>query len=247
MLNGIVENWTELREQPAGRRRRVHLRDRRRGGGPPDRLALRRRPRRGRAPRLQRAARPLRVRRDVAPTSPSVLVGARKECPLVVGLGDGETFIASAIPAFLAETRSVQLVEDDEIVARHARGHRASSTPDGDADRARGRGGRLGRGGRREGRLRDLHAQGDPRAARRRRRDRRRPRCAGARGAGRHRHLRRGAAGPAPDRDRGLRHLATTPAGRPLRDRGVVAACRWRSTSPPSSATATRCSTSTTW
>src|SRR5919108_5947631 len=35
-----------------------------------------------------------------------VLVGARKECPLVVGLGEGETFIASAIPAFMSETRT---------------------------------------------------------------------------------------------------------------------------------------------
>ena len=47
---------------------------------------------------------------------PGTLVGARKECPLVVGLGDGETFIASAIPAFLSETRRVQIVENDEIV-----------------------------------------------------------------------------------------------------------------------------------
>jgi glutamine---fructose-6-phosphate transaminase (isomerizing) len=47
---------------------------------------------------------------------PGVLVGARKECPLVVGLGEGESFIASAIPAFLAETRRVQLVENGEIV-----------------------------------------------------------------------------------------------------------------------------------
>ena len=33
---------------------------------------------------------------------PGVLVGARKECPLVVGRGDGEQFIGSAVPAFLA-------------------------------------------------------------------------------------------------------------------------------------------------
>ena len=44
-------------------------------------------------------------------------MGARKECPLVVGVGEGEGFIASAIPAFLAETRHVQLVENGEIVA----------------------------------------------------------------------------------------------------------------------------------
>ena len=48
---------------------------------------------------------------------PGTLVGARKECPLVVGIGDGESFIASAIPAFLGDTRRVQLVENDEIVA----------------------------------------------------------------------------------------------------------------------------------
>src|ERR671919_499342 len=47
---------------------------------------------------------------------PGVIVGARKECPLVVGVGEGESFIASAIPAFMAQTRRVQLVQDDEIV-----------------------------------------------------------------------------------------------------------------------------------
>ena len=47
---------------------------------------------------------------------PELLVGARKECPLVVGRGDGEQFIASAVPAFLAETRRVQYVENGEIV-----------------------------------------------------------------------------------------------------------------------------------
>jgi glucosamine--fructose-6-phosphate aminotransferase (isomerizing) len=48
---------------------------------------------------------------------PELLVGARKECPLIVGCGDGETFLASAIPAFLRETRRVQYIENGEIVA----------------------------------------------------------------------------------------------------------------------------------
>ena len=45
-----------------------------------------------------------------------MLVGARRECPLIIGRGDGEQFIASAIPAFLRETRRVQYIGDDEIV-----------------------------------------------------------------------------------------------------------------------------------
>jgi glutamine---fructose-6-phosphate transaminase (isomerizing) len=47
---------------------------------------------------------------------PHTLVGARRECPLVVGRGEGEQFIASAVPAFLAQTRSVQYVENGELV-----------------------------------------------------------------------------------------------------------------------------------
>jgi len=49
--------------------------------------------------------------------NPDLLVGARKECPLVAGVGEGETFLASAIPAFLAETRRAVAIENDEIVS----------------------------------------------------------------------------------------------------------------------------------
>ena len=50
---------------------------------------------------------------------PDTLVGARKECPLVVGLGEHENFVASAIPAFLAETRTSLGIKNDEIVTIH--------------------------------------------------------------------------------------------------------------------------------
>jgi glucosamine--fructose-6-phosphate aminotransferase (isomerizing) len=47
---------------------------------------------------------------------PQRLLGARKECPLVAGVGVGETFLASAIPAFLADTRTAMPIENGEIV-----------------------------------------------------------------------------------------------------------------------------------
>ncbi len=55
---------------------------------------------------------------------PDLLVGARKECPLVAGIGEGESFLASAIPAFLAETRRALAIENDEVVAIDADGVR---------------------------------------------------------------------------------------------------------------------------
>ena len=51
---------------------------------------------------------------------PEVLVGARKECPLVVGRGEGEQFVASAVPAFLAADppRAVRRERRDRRAAR---------------------------------------------------------------------------------------------------------------------------------
>ncbi|MBC7644745.1 MAG: glutamine--fructose-6-phosphate aminotransferase, partial [Thermoleophilia bacterium] len=47
---------------------------------------------------------------------PDTLIGARRQAPLVIGVGNGETYIASAISAFLKWTKEIQLIEDGEIV-----------------------------------------------------------------------------------------------------------------------------------
>lgn len=48
--------------------------------------------------------------------NPGVIYGARCACPLVLGVGQGENFVASDVPAFLAYTRNVIFLEDDEVV-----------------------------------------------------------------------------------------------------------------------------------
>jgi glucosamine--fructose-6-phosphate aminotransferase (isomerizing) len=72
----------------------------------------------------------------VAADEPDLIVAARKECPMVIGVGEGETFVASAIPAFLRETRNVQVVENDEIVAIRAEGTQFYSAAGEKLDRA---------------------------------------------------------------------------------------------------------------
>ena len=121
VLNGIVENWTELRDKLLADGARftsetdaevvAHLVAQHFQGDLVEAVRLAYNDLRGHYAFVA-----------ISADQPEVLVGARKECPLVVGVGEGEGFIASAIPAFLAETRHVQLVENGEIV---------SVTPDG--------------------------------------------------------------------------------------------------------------------
>jgi glucosamine--fructose-6-phosphate aminotransferase (isomerizing) len=129
VVNGIVENWTELRDRLREQGAEftsetdaevvAHLIAHHLDGDLVDAVRLAYGELRGHFAFVAMSA-----------DQPGVLVGARKECPLVVGLGEGESFIASAIPAFLAETRHAQLVNDGEIVAVSPEGSRFLS-PDG--------------------------------------------------------------------------------------------------------------------
>jgi glucosamine--fructose-6-phosphate aminotransferase (isomerizing) len=66
---------------------------------------------------------------------PKELVGARVQCPLLVGVGDGEMFLASASTAFLRDTRRIQLIEDGEIVSITPDGATFTSVEDGPVER----------------------------------------------------------------------------------------------------------------
>ncbi len=48
---------------------------------------------------------------------PHRMLAIKKDSPLVLGLGDGEFFIASDIPAFLKYTREVMILENNELVS----------------------------------------------------------------------------------------------------------------------------------
>ena len=52
----------------------------------------------------------------VSESEPGTIVGARLNCPMVVGVGEGETFLASDLPPLLSHTREALFLEDGEIV-----------------------------------------------------------------------------------------------------------------------------------
>jgi glutamine---fructose-6-phosphate transaminase (isomerizing) len=65
---------------------------------------------------------------------PGELVGARLQCPLLVGVGEGEMFLASATAAFLGETRRLQLIDDGEVVSIKPSGARFFDVENGEVE-----------------------------------------------------------------------------------------------------------------
>ena len=114
VLNGIVENFMELRESLAAEGHAfssetdaevvAHLVERHYDGDLAEAV-------RAAYQELDGHFAFVVIHRD----HPGTLVGARLQCPLVVGCGDEEMFLASSIAAFLRETHRVKLIEDDEI------------------------------------------------------------------------------------------------------------------------------------
>ncbi|HHV46899.1 MAG TPA: glutamine--fructose-6-phosphate transaminase (isomerizing) [Tissierellia bacterium] len=52
--------------------------------------------------------------------NPDMVIAVRKDSPLVVGIGEGENFIASDIPAILNHTRKVYLLENNDMAVLRA-------------------------------------------------------------------------------------------------------------------------------
>ncbi|MBV8480842.1 MAG: glutamine--fructose-6-phosphate transaminase (isomerizing), partial [Actinobacteria bacterium] len=115
VLNGIVENYRELKEQLQERGHTftsetdaevvVHLLEEAYEGDLTDALARV-------YPQLEGHFSIVAIHHD----HPDLLAGVRHQTPLVVGVGEGETFIASSVAAFLSETRRGHFPGDGEIV-----------------------------------------------------------------------------------------------------------------------------------
>lgn len=111
--NGIIENYRDLREKLISEGHRfssetdseviAHLLE---GNGPPLERILRTLP-------LLEGSYALCV---LFADDPGVLYGVRRFSPLILGIGEGEYFLASDVPAFLEHTRQVVFLEDGEIV-----------------------------------------------------------------------------------------------------------------------------------
>jgi glutamine---fructose-6-phosphate transaminase (isomerizing) len=128
--NGIIENYRELRRDLAAQGHRfrsetdteviAHLIERFRDLGLPG--------------AVRSAARELRGAYAIAcidaSAADTVVAARRGGAPLVIGVGAGETFLASDVAALLGETREVIVLEEDELAVLR-RGAIAIETLDG--------------------------------------------------------------------------------------------------------------------
>jgi glucosamine--fructose-6-phosphate aminotransferase (isomerizing) len=115
VLNGIIENYMELRDElkAAGHTFTsetdaevvVHLLEQEYDGDLAQALARV-------YPQLEGHFSIVAIHHD----HPNLLAGVRHQTPLVIGLGDGENFLASSIAAFLSETRTVIHPRDGHVV-----------------------------------------------------------------------------------------------------------------------------------
>src|SRR5581483_10006289 len=115
VLNGIVENYRELREQLIADGHHftsetdaevvVHMLEREFDGDLAAAVARV-------YPQLEGHFTIVAIHHDV----PDLLVGVRHQTPLVVGLGVDENFLASNVAAFLSETRRAVFPDDGEVV-----------------------------------------------------------------------------------------------------------------------------------
>src|SRR5947207_4735059 len=117
VLNGIVENYRELREELQAQGHTftsetdaevvAHLLEQEYDGDLTQALARV-------YPLLDGHFTIVAIHHD----QPDLLAGVRHQTPLVVGLGEGENFLASNVAAFLSETRRAVFPDDGEIVER---------------------------------------------------------------------------------------------------------------------------------
>lgn len=112
--NGIIENYTQLREELTVQGHRFvsetdtevipHLVEKHYRGDLPEAVA--------RALQDVQGSLAIVVLHE---EHPEMLVVARKDSPLVIGLGQGENYVASDIPALLPYTRDVHIMENGEM------------------------------------------------------------------------------------------------------------------------------------
>jgi glucosamine--fructose-6-phosphate aminotransferase (isomerizing) len=67
---------------------------------------------------------------------PDLVVGARRNLPLVVGLGEGENFLASDVTAFIAYTRDARAIDQDQVVELRRDGVRVTDLDGAEVDGA---------------------------------------------------------------------------------------------------------------